>query len=1571
LYRLYRLDQVNNLCDELVALFDKAGFEDLLLEIGKPPDTVINPADLVSLTRRPFIRKAIDVANREGWISTLIDAAVTHRPTLAERLQGILGAGRPAEIRQEGATHDVEPALDKYLGAFQGPAADPGESTRDEWGIIAPFVDLKWVWSSSEQVNHRRRKWTTGSKLRRTTAYLANLLRRRPPKIHAGASQVLSALLGHQPHPNLKGGPEKVPWLVHVGPGGGKTTLALRALAELAKQFRLDALRTLLPVYLRLASFSVETLRERLQASRGPDGVLALIRGLAGDHAGLIDRVCQDSGGHALAVVMDGLDEIPDTELRRDLLDWLVEAGAGFCVRNSLVITCRTLDVPRQKARRSKLRLQYMYVLPIDGDWQDEWCRARCEGSEPTARWLLSQVERLRQNVLDDVRTTRGSFLSSPYLFTNLMKWLLDGHWRDDGWVPNFPRNSMELTSSTVDLNLREAAEYAVSSLPGPTENPAPDTDRIRETTLRVLSRLAFDQLAQPAEGWDVDERQVLRRLDQEAAVLPGFEQGPLRLAFEKSRLLTRVDIGSFGGTESEPRRAFAHPLILEYLGSRYLADALGGQRSLPEASKALSSVWIARRLPDAVRMAQRFTLPGAVVRALMAQIVASDIHTDLDVLTSSDASAIFFELVDLALNAGKGPVEEGERYRIAVALMTFLSWRGFSTLAEHFEASVRLVCQWLEVGNPAQVSESAGVLGHFAGALRAMAEKKERAKALAMLFEKVMDAPAVEETVRQEIVRRCAERLARMRNWDQPGSGSWPNQGSSRAAVEALRPIESNIKRAMAEFQKEEKRRSRLHRYRWFPFGLAVVLLLWWGSSMYTRPPRFDPGFVLQGRLVHWVQFVFCGLWAGGYFLLGTAMGLFAGALAAMLIHSMIEGTVPRVFRRFRNPHWLAKARVMKAVRREEAGYEEAEKWIEAYGALRPGTADDVQDHLAFLAAMQQSRMEEGYSEEDARVLWLKAAADRLTRGFQSLRELERQGHRPPAKGQRQASAPKAPEAQEVLARDQRKYQLIDFFSPGVAGIAGLLVYRTSLAPPIQSVALAVSLGLGLLLFGCLGLVLWWDRTTSPAVHRRLRGLVICLEVFRWVARLSIMFAALMLGLRAVAEFPDSVGNLHSNWFAKAIDSSQEYGIRAGMGLAGELCLLSGLFYALSRLALKLPSFDRFGPTEMKRWWTFAGPCAIMVVPVIGILIATGKMTPDPEPLLRRQETEIRDSDPESIAHSLEPALSELRLELGDIHDGAQPNPEGFQKSLGRYLDALDARAKRAPDGMATILWFAWEVGDSKNKRSVSVSPEFDPLLWEAAHTGVLPDRSLAAADRIVAAACRDAVYDDEYQGCRKSSLNLSRCYEEAAQHTAGRGTGQEPSLLSHSASAWQRADAAAASQEARERQRADAAPVDKAALEWYQKGEISRQYELLQPLYEKDRTNGSYAADLVESLVLLGRPKEALALLPEAFRLNRRSPRVTMILLAYQAIATDVDGNPEKAAGFARQAAERARSLKERPGWDFSGALIAFERTPATPKRVIDLIQALDKIQGLAQGKDSKDIAAALDRYVQSLEH
>ena len=114
-----------------------------------------------------------------------------------------------------------------------------------------------------------------------------------------------------------------------------------------------------------------------------------------------------------------------------------------------------------------------------------------------------------------------------------------------------------------------------------------------------------------------------------------------------------------------------------------------------------------------------------------------------------------------------------------------------------------------------------------------------------------------------------------------------------------------------------------------------------------------------------------------------------------------------------------------------------------------------------------------------------------------------------------------------------------------------------------------------------------------------------------------------------------------------------------------------------------------------------------------------------------------------------------------------------------------------------------------------------------------------------------------------------------------------------------------------------------------------------------------------------MLGRIKEALDLIPEALRLNRRRPEVIMILTAYQSLATDLTGEPKKAVAFARQAAIEARALKEKPHWTFAGGVIELRRTQSAPQREIDLIRDLD------QAKRSDDIARAIDRYASALEH
>jgi tetratricopeptide (TPR) repeat protein len=354
--------------------------------------------------------------------------------------------------------------------------------------------------------------------------------------------------------------------------------------------------------------------------------------------------------------------------------------------------------------------------------------------------------------------------------------------------------------------------------------------------------------------------------------------------------------------------------------------------------------------------------------------------------------------------------------------------------------------------------------------------------------------------------------------------------------------------------------------------------------------------------------------------------------------------------------------------------------------------------------------------------------------------------------------------------------------------------------------------------------------------------------------------------------------------------------------------------------------------------------------------------MAPDPEHLLRRQEAEIHSADPVTLAQSLHESMVELNKELRDITDGAQPDREEFQKSLDRYLHALDERAKTPANGMATILWKTWVVGDEKNQRWISLSDDLSPLLQEAARNGLLSAASLAAADRILDAACADAVYD-EYKDCISSSRAFSEIYQEAAQRVAGRNPDQGQLILSLSESARRRAAAMEQSEKLSSESQRQAGPTLETISDLNRKGEISEEYKLLYPLYQKDRANPLYAADLVECLVSLGRLKEGLELLPQALRLNRRRTPETVVLLTYQAVATDWDGHPKDAVGFAEQAATLARTRSEKPDWVFSGVVVALDRIPGVPRRVVDLIRALDR------SEQSSDIARALDHYANSL--
>jgi len=107
-------DQLNLLSGELSRAFSRDEFLDLMRVVGKEPDEVLTPLQLMQGVREALIRSVLDTAHRQEWLERLILGAVGLRPGLkgvAETI-GLLAANRVLRRGDRVAVKLSSPQLD-------------------------------------------------------------------------------------------------------------------------------------------------------------------------------------------------------------------------------------------------------------------------------------------------------------------------------------------------------------------------------------------------------------------------------------------------------------------------------------------------------------------------------------------------------------------------------------------------------------------------------------------------------------------------------------------------------------------------------------------------------------------------------------------------------------------------------------------------------------------------------------------------------------------------------------------------------------------------------------------------------------------------------------------------------------------------------------------------------------------------------------------------------------------------------------------------------------------------------------------------------------------------------------------------------------------------------------------------------------------------------------------------------------------------------------------------------------------------------------------------------------------
>ena len=150
---------------------------------------------------------------------------------------------------------------------------------------------------------------------------------------------------------------------------------------------------------------------------------------------------------------------------------------------------------------------------------------------------------------------------------------------------------------------------------------------------------------------------------------------------------------------------------------------------------------------------------------------------------------------------------------------------------------------------------------------------------------------------------------------------------------------------------------------------------------------------------------------------------------------------------------------------------------------------------------------------------------------------------------------------------------------------------------------------------------------------------------------------------------------------------------------------------------------------------------------------------------------------------------------------------------------------------------------------------------------------------------------------------------------------------------------------------------------------GEHFEQLQLVEQMLAADPASTSLLADQVESLVLMGRFQEAIALAPEAIaRIREAAPAAVPAVRAWLASAYALAGLPETAAMVAREAAREMRALGGQPlFWAYFGVRASLGRFAQTPgaAQVIALIEALDRSRSVG----GEAAAAALEAFAEAL--
>jgi len=346
----------------------------------------------------------------------------------------------------------------------------------------------------------------------------------------------------------LPGGPHVA---IFGEPGAGKTTalrkLVFQCLAEQEGLQRLGLDADTIPVFLRLRQIkSVEELGNDLEP---------LLRdGLAAESSGKLDpaTASQLLGHGKLLLLLDGLDEMADDDLRRELCRFLNrrldEAGPGV----RAVISCR-------RSGYGGIELEHQFRQVVVQPLNDEeiqrlvkqWFSAveREEKADKAPGLRKAQAHLLKVLADESPTSERLKLASSPLLLTLLCIVVYKGH--------EMPRHRVDFFAKCLEILLSKWSEV---------EREQP---RVLEvgTALAVLRPLAY-RMHRKGRQYDLREEEFVlivgRRLKELGREEDAFDV--FRWLWKETGVLTAFPEG-FG---------FVHLAIQEYLAALHLASEGG-----------------------------------------------------------------------------------------------------------------------------------------------------------------------------------------------------------------------------------------------------------------------------------------------------------------------------------------------------------------------------------------------------------------------------------------------------------------------------------------------------------------------------------------------------------------------------------------------------------------------------------------------------------------------------------------------------------------------------------------------------------------------------------------------------------------------------------------------------------------------------------------------------------------------------------------------------------------------------------------------------------------------------------